>query len=229
MIGPLDMAGVAALVGDPARATMLAALMDGRALTATELALDAGISPQTASGHLAKLVDAHLLTVLKQGRHRYHRLGSPLIGRMLEGIMAVAAIEAPPRHRPRSARDDAMCFARTCYDHLAGRLGVALADALVERGLVQLDDDGGQVTTEGRHFLDDFGIEDAAAHARRNAFCRPCLDWSERRWHLGGRLGVDLARRCFDLGWIERRRDSRVVTLTPKGRRGFEERFGIAL
>jgi DNA-binding transcriptional ArsR family regulator len=229
MIGPLDMAGVAALVGDPARATMLAALMDGRALTATELALDAGVSPQTASGHLGKLVDAHLLTVLKQGRHRYHRLASPLIGRMLEGIMAVAAIEAPPRHRPRSARDDAMCFARTCYDHLAGRLGVALADALVERGVVQLDDDGGQVTAEGRRFLDDFGIGDDAARARRNAFCRPCLDWSERRWHLGGRLGVDLARRCLDLGWIERRRDSRAVILTPKGRSGFEERFGVVL
>ena len=229
MIGPLDMAGVAALVGDPARATMLAALMDGRALTATELALDAGVSPQTASGHLGKLVDAHLLTVLKQGRHRYHRLASPLIGRMLEGIMAVAAIEAPPRHRPRSARDDAMCFARTCYDHLAGRLGVALADALVERGVVQLDDDGGQVTAEGRRFLDDFGIGDDAARARRNAFCRPCLDWSERRWHLGGRLGVDLARRCLDLGWIERRRDSRAVILTPKGRSGFEDRFGVVL
>lgn len=222
------MAGVAALVGDPARATMLASLMDGRALTATELSLDAGVSPQTASGHLAKLVDAHLLTVLKQGRHRYHRLASPLVGRMLEGIMAVAAIEAPPRHRPRSARDDAMCFARTCYDHLAGRLGVALADALVERGVVQLDDDGGQVTQEGRGFLDDFGIGDAA-RGRRGAFCRPCLDWSERRWHLGGRLGVDLARRCFDLGWVERRRDSRAVDLTVKGRRGFEERFGVAL
>jgi len=228
MIGPLDMAGVAALVGDPTRAIMLASLMDGRALTATELALDAGISPQTASGHLSKLVDAHLLTVLKQGRHRYHRLASPLVGRMLEGIMAVAAIEAPPRHRPRSARDDAMCFARTCYDHLAGRLGVALADALVARGLVQLDDDGGQVTAEGRAFLDDFGLE-GGARGQRGAFCRPCLDWSERRWHLGGRLGVDLARRCFDLGWIERLRDSRAVTVTPKGRTGFEQRFGVAL
>jgi len=222
------MAGVAALVGDPARATMLASLMDGRALTATELALDAGVSPQTASGHLAKLVDAHLLTVLKQGRHRYHRLASPLVGRMLEGIMAVAAIEAPPRHRPRSARDDAMCFARTCYDHLAGRLGVALADALVDRGVVQLDEDGGQVTPDGREFLDRFGIE-AEGRARRGAFCRPCLDWSERRWHLGGRLGVDLARRCFDLGWIERRRDSRAVTVTLRGRRGFAERFGVTL
>ena len=222
------MAGVAALVGDPARATMLASLMDGRALTATELALDAGVSPQTASGHLAKLVDAHLLTVLKQGRHRYHRLASPLVGRMLEGIMAVAAIEAPPRHRPRSARDDAMCFARTCYDHLAGRLGVALADALVERGIVQLDDDGGQVTQEGRAFFGDFGVE-AEGGARRGAFCRPCLDWSERRWHLGGRLGVDLARRCFDLGWIERRRDSRAVALTQEGRAGFAVRFGLSL
>jgi DNA-binding transcriptional ArsR family regulator len=228
MIGPLDMAGIAALVGDPARATMLGSLMDGRALTATELALDAGVTPQTASGHLSKLVDAHLLTVLKQGRHRYHRLASPLVGRMLEGIMAVAAIEAPPRHRPRSARDDAMCFARTCYDHLAGRLGVALADALVERGVVQLDDDGGEVTAEGRDFLDGFGIE-KTERGRRGPFCRPCLDWSERRWHLGGRLGVDLTRRCFDLGWIERRRDSRAVTVTAKGREGLAQRFGVAL
>jgi len=223
------MAGVAALVGDPTRANMLAALMDGHALTATELALGARVSPQTASGHLAKLVDARLLTVLQQGRHRYHRLISPLVGRMLEGIMAVAAIEAPPRHRSRSARDDAICFARTCYDHLAGKLGVALADALVARELIRLDDDGGEVTPAGRAFLAEFGAEIDPTRNRRSAFCRPCLDWSERRWHLAGSLGVGLARRCFALGWLERRPDSRAVIVTPPGRAGFTERFGMVL
>lgn len=220
-------AEVAALVGDPARANILMALADGRALTATELAFLARITPQTASGHLAKLVDGRLLAVAKQGRHRYFRLASPLVGRMLEGINAMAALEGPPRHRPRSAADDALRQARYCYDHLAGRLGVALADAMVERGHVEFGDDGGVVTPAGTEFLTGFGL-DLAARPRR-AFCRPCIDWSERRPHIAGAVGAGLAARCFDLGWIARIRDTRAVAITAKGRAGLKEKFAIDL
>ncbi len=220
-------AEVAALVGDPARANILMALSDGRALTATELAFLARITPQTASGHLAKLVDGRLLAVAKQGRHRYFRLASPLVGRMLESINAMAAIEGPPRHRPRSPADDALRHARYCYDHLAGRLGVALADALVERGHVEFGEDGGVVTPTGTEFLAGFGL-DLAMRTRR-AFCRPCIDWSERRAHIAGAVGAGLASRCFALGWLQRIRDTRALNVTAKGRNGLRDTFGIDL
>jgi DNA-binding transcriptional ArsR family regulator len=228
--GPNTMAEVAALVGDAARANMLDTLMDGRAFTATELAFVARVGAPTASAHLAKLVEARLLSVVKQGRHRYYRLASPLVGRMLEGIMAVAAIETPPRHRPRTPRDEALLLARTCYDHLAGRLGVAIADSLVAHSRLILNDDAGEVTQRGVAFLRGFGL-DLAAVPRRNPrmFCRPCLDWTERRPHLAGALGALVTRRCFDLGWIERRRDSRAVTITARGRDGLRDAFGVDL
>jgi DNA-binding transcriptional ArsR family regulator len=224
--GP-NIAEVAALVGDPARANMLVALMDGRALTAKELAFAASVSPQTASGHLAKLADGRLLTCVRQGRHRYYRVASPLVARMLESITLVAAIEAPPRHRPHSPRDDALRLARTCYDHLAGRLGVAIADALVVRGAVILSDDGGEVTADGAAFLADRLALDLARMPRRRAFCRPCLDWSERRFHLAGAVGAALADRCFALGWGERLRGSRAVAITARGQVALRELFRI--
>jgi len=225
--GPF-IAEIAALVGDPARANMLAALMDGRALTAGELAFAARVTPQTASAHLAKLVEANLLFVEKQGRHRYFRLASPKVAGMIEALMAVA-VDGAPRYRPNWHGDDALRLARTCYDHLAGRLGVALADTLIERGHVMLDDDGGQVTADGARFLGEFGLDIADAASRRRRFCRPCVDWSERRRHLGGAVGVALARQCFTLGWIERVRDSRAVAITPAGRTGLLAVFGIAI
>jgi len=227
MSGKASMAEVAALVGDPARANILGALMDGRALTATELAYLAHVTPQTASGHLAKLVDGKLLAVAKQGRHRYFCIASPLVARMLEGIDAVAAIESPARHSPASPRDAALRHARFCYDHLAGKLGVALADALIARGHVILGDDGGTVTHGGSDFLGGFGLGLGALAKSRRAFCRPCLDWSERRPHLAGALGAALAVRCLDLGWIARQRDTRAVSVTAKGRGGLRATFGI--
>ncbi len=229
-IGP-SIAEIAALADDPARANMLAALMDGRALTASELAYTAGVTPQTASGHLAKLSQGGLLALAKQGRHRYYRLASPLVGRMLESIMAVVAIEAPPRHRPRSPREDALCFARTCYDHLAGRLGVAITEALVEGRHLVLGEDGGEVTEEGAALLRErVGIDIAAvAQGRRRAFCRPCLDWSECRPHIAGALGAALAERCFALGWIVRLRDTRAVAITTAGRPALRAAFGVDL
>jgi DNA-binding transcriptional ArsR family regulator len=218
------MASVAALLGDPARANILTALMDGRALTAKELAFAGHVSPQTASGHLARLTDANLLAVEKQGRHRYFRLASPLVGQMLESVMAVSGPEPRPLNPWRGG--DAMRTARTCYDHLAGRLGVALADSLTGAGHVTLSQDGGEVTDRGHAFLSDFGAEPVAG---KRVFCRPCLDWSERRPHIAGRLGAALATRCLDLNWIARQRDSRAMTITPTGMNGFAERFGIHL
>jgi DNA-binding transcriptional ArsR family regulator len=226
--GPNSMAEVAALIGDPARANILETLLDGRAFTATELAFAARVSAPTTSAHLAKLTEARLISVVKQGRHRYYRLASPLVARMLEGIMVMAAMEAPPRYRPRTPRDEALLLARTCFDHLAGRLGVAIADSLVSQSRLTLSDDAGELTPDGAAFLRDFGLDlaGAARHDRR-VFCRPCLDWTERRRHLAGALGAMMTRRCFELGWIERRRDSRAVAVTLRGGEGFRDVFGF--
>jgi len=221
-------AEVAALVGNPARANILMALTDGRALTASELAYAAGVSPQTASEHLARLKEANLLVLSRQGRHSYFRLSSPKIARMIESIMVVAA-DGPRRYRPRWNGDEQLRTARTCYDHIAGRLGVALTDALTGRKLVLLTEDGGMVTRAGEKFLVGFGIELDEAREGRRTFCRPCLDWSERRPHLAGALGAALAERCFDLGWVVRIRGSRALMISANGERGFRELFGISL
>ncbi len=228
MTADVRMAEVAALVGDPARANILSALMGGSALTAGELVHAAGVSPQTTSGHLGKLTDGRLIACVKQGRHRYYRIATPRVAEMLEGIMAVAA-GSPPRHRPASKADEAMRTARTCYDHFAGKLGVGLTDVLCMRGHLALANDGGEVTESGVAFLQEFGIDLAAMRSRRRIFCRPCLDWTERRPHLGGSVGAGLAQRCFDLGWLERMRDSRALLVSPRGRRGFEDVFGLGL
>jgi DNA-binding transcriptional ArsR family regulator len=224
MSDTLRMASVAALLGDPARANILNALMDGRALTAKELAYAARVSPQTTSGHLAKLTEANLLSVEKQGRHRYFRLATPLVGQMLESIMAVAGAEPPRASSWRGG--EALRSARTCYDHLAGRLGVALAESLESSGFVVLSTDGGEVTDSGHGFLRTFGAEPLPG---KRVFCRPCLDWSERRPHLAGRCGAAIATRCFDLGWVARMRDTRAVAITAAGRAGFADRFGIVV
>jgi Mn-dependent DtxR family transcriptional regulator len=207
---------------------MLAALMGGQSLTASELADLAHVSRATASGHLAKLSAARLVTVTSKRRFRYYRIASPLVAHMLESIKLVAALEVPPRYSPRSARDDAERFARTCYDHIAGRLGVAIADALVASGAVVLSPEGGEVTAAGARLLAEFGVALAPPTSRR-IFCRPCLDWSERRYHVAGHVGAEICRRCFELGWVQRRRDSRALRLTPAGVAGLAETFGVAI
>ncbi|MBB3890567.1 DNA-binding transcriptional ArsR family regulator [Phenylobacterium haematophilum] len=219
-------AEVAALIGDPARANILSALMGGQALTATELAHVAGVTPQTASGHLGKLTDGRLLDLAVQGRHRYYRLASVDVARMLEGLMAFAA-DGAPRHRPRSIRDDALAAARTCYDHLAGRLGVALADALTARGHLILSDDGGTLTPRGRAHLSEFGAILPDGCRQRRQLCKPCLDWSERRWHVGGLVGAEIARRCFELGWLERAKEGRAIHVSREGETGLLRTFGV--
>jgi DNA-binding transcriptional ArsR family regulator len=223
----LDIAAVAALVGDPARANILCALLDGRSLAAGELAYAARVSPQTTSGHLAKLAAAQLITSSPQGRHRYFRLAGPHVAAMLESIMAVAAI-APPRGRPVRIADD-MRTARMCYDHVAGRLGVGLADALRARDHVEFSDDGGVLTPSGEVFLREFGIDVESARHSKRIFCRPCIDWSERRPHLAGAVGAALAARLLALGWVARVRDGRTLVITPIGRRNRERTFGVVL
>lgn len=221
-----SIAEIAALIGDTARANMLTALMGGQALTAGELTWHSGVGASTASGHLAKLADSGLLAVEKQGRHRYYRLASPDIAHAMEALMAIAAA-GPKRHRPVGPKDEALRAARTCYDHLAGRLGIALADALCARGHVILADGGGVVTGAGRRFLDDLGIDLGPDGPGRRPLCRTCLDWSERRPHLAGRLGAKLLDRALELGWILRSSDSRAVTITAAGLQSFTAAFQI--
>src|SRR5215813_5675991 len=224
-------AEVGALAGDPARAGMLRALMDGRALTASELAHVAGITPQTASGHLARMAAAGLLGVEKQGRHRYHRLASPVVAQMIESIMQVAS--GPGATRPPlvvGPKDAALRIARTCYDHLAGRLGVALADTLVSGGYVELESDGGVVTDCGVAFFDRIGIDVDALMPRdgrrsTRILCRPCLDWSERRPHIAGKIGAAICAHGLAAGWIRRIAGTRAVAITPKGEQIFREHF----
>jgi DNA-binding transcriptional ArsR family regulator len=218
--GPI-IAEIAILVGDPARATILSALLDGRALTASELALAAQITPQTASTHLGKMTKAGLLSVDRNGRHRYFRLASPKVAEMIEGIVAVA-LEKRPKFRPLSPQATAVNAARICYDHLAGRLSVDLTDALAAREYIVLDDQAAEITSAGTRFFTEFGI---ALPTRR--LTRLCLDWTERRPHIAGALGAAVTKRFFDLGWMERMERSHAVIVTPLGRRGLHETFGV--
>lgn len=222
-------AEIAAAAGDPARATMLHALMDGRALTATELAHAAGVSPQTASGHLARMVEAGLLQVRQQGRHRYHAIASSEVAQALESIMLIASgVERRRRVPHPGPRDAALRSARTCYDHLAGMLGVAWTDALVRGRYVELDHDAGFVTDAGVALLRDLGIDvDEVLRGRSRLPCRPCLDWSERRPHLGGAVGAALCAHAFQAGWIVRLDGTRAVRVTPAGRHAFRRIFAL--
>ena len=223
----IDLAEIGALVGDPARVAIIEALMDGRALTAGELAYVAGVSPQTTSEHLRRLTDTRVLAAIKQGRHRYFRIASPLVAQMMESISVVAAIEAPPRRRPPSRIDAALRDARMCYDHLAGKLAVGIADAMIERRFLALDADGGEVTPAGFAFFNELGIDLETQKRGRRAFCRPCLDWSERRFHIAGTTGTAIARHCESKGWIKRLRDTRAVVLSDAGRNALRDLLGL--
>ena len=220
--GPV-ISAVASLIGDPARANMLTALMDGRALTVSELAEAAGVTIQTASGHLAKLDAAGLLKAEKQGRHRYFRLSGSDVGEVLEGLMGLAQRTGAVRVRT-GPKDNALRTARVCYDHLAGEKGVAMLDAMLARGLME-DADDLRLTREGRAFAAGFGIDVAALEQGRRPLCRSCLDWSERKSHLAGALGAALLDEIVRRGWA-RREVGRVVRFSPDGARRFDAAFG---
>lgn len=221
--GP-DIARLGALIGDPARANMLTALMSGGALTATELAGMAGITLQTASSHLAQLEEADLLRLRKQGRHRYFSLADD-VAEVLEALMGMAERRGQKRTRT-GPRDPALRKARVCYDHLAGEMGVALFGSLRTRGRIVEGGDTIGLTESGRSFVAEFGIDLEGLEKSRRPLCRSCLDWSARRTHLAGSLGAAFLDRFQELGWARRQTGTRVIAFTPPGERAFGNLLG---
>lgn len=224
------------LIADPTRAAMLMALADGRAQPAGELAHAAGVTAQTASSHLAKLLAGGLLTVETQGRHRYYRLAGSHVALALENLASIASIgsiasitaDGAPRRTPPSRTARELQFARCCYDHLAGSLGVAVTQALQDRELiVAAEDKQFEVTPAGTQWFDAIGLDVAALAPTRRGLARQCLDWTERRHHLAGPLGVELMSRLCAIGWLRRSKSSRAVQVTPKGWAGLKERLGV--
>ena len=220
---------IASLIGEPARAAVLQTLLDGRALPAGELARIAGVSPQTISSHLAKLVEGNLLTSETHGRHRYYRLADPEVAQVLERLSALA----PPvqiKSLRQSDQHRKVRYARTCYDHLAGELGVAVTKVLVERGWLEPGDElQYQITKEGEAWCREFGIEVGAIQKGRRYLAKQCLDWSERRYHLAGALGAAFTSRLFELQWIVRDETSRAVQVTELGKTQFFKEFGVKI
>jgi DNA-binding transcriptional ArsR family regulator len=241
--GDVDMAVIGSAMADRRRAAVLLALLDGRALPASVLADEAGVAASTASSHLAKLVDAGLVSAERSGRHRYYRLAGPDVAKLLE---AVARVAPPMRVRSlrQGTRAEAMRSARLCYDHLAGRLGVGLMESLIDEGTITGGDGhheaGGadrlaapgreldyELSDQGRERMEELGIE--LPSRGRRPLVRYCVDWSEQRHHLGGALGAALAARLLDLGWIKRARSSRAVKITDAGRDGLSRELGLVL
>ena len=223
--GP-NIVGIAALIGDHARAEILTTLMAGQALTATELAQVAGVTKQTVSTHLAKLLDAKLLAVASQGRHRYFRLADRDVAQLLESLMGVAYRAGAVRVRS-SPREPALRKARVCYDHLAGELGVLVFDSLEQRRLLLSAGEDPELTAQGRRFCAEIGIDVEALARERRPLCRACLDWSMRRHHLAGAVGAAVLSRCLHLGWARRVGGSRVVSFSAVGERALRERFSL--
>ena len=221
---------LASLIGEPARTAMLLQLMDDRQLTASELARAAGVAASTASGHLAQMVAAGVLRVNSSGRHRYHRLASPAVARMLESIMQVAAQSAAAAHaRVRvGPRDDSLRRARTCYDHLGGRLAVAITQRLARDGGLVFDEDQAALTDAGCRALAELGLDVDPAGMATSSYCRPCLDWSERRFHMAGRLARQICCHCLERGWLSRRSESRALDISPPGRVALQRWIGLA-
>jgi DNA-binding transcriptional ArsR family regulator len=209
---------VAALLGEPARTRMLTALLTGRAMTAKELAYFAGVTAATASSHLSRLLAGHLLAMERQGRWHYYRLRSAEVARAIEGLMTVATIPSngwPPHHHVEPALREA----RMCYDHLAGRLGVAVCDMLLRRHHVVLVDGGGEVTPSGERFLAGLGVDLPKARGAKRHYCRGCIDWTERRHHLSGAVGAALAAAFLARRLVARIPDGRALSVTPLGRK----------
>jgi DNA-binding transcriptional ArsR family regulator len=223
--GP-DIATVASLLGDPGRANMLTALMGGQALTAGELAREAGVTAQTASSHLAKLQAGGLLVGRRQGRHNYFALSGDDVAGVIEALMGLAARTGHTRVRT-GPKEPALRRARVCYDHLAGELAVSMLEHLVARGLVLEEGETLALTPTGRTFMEALGLDLSSLAQSRRPLCKGCLDWSVRRTHLAGALGGALLERFYALGWASREPGSRLVTFSPRGLDAFREIFGV--
>jgi DNA-binding transcriptional ArsR family regulator len=217
-----DLANLAAVLAEPSRAVMLAALMDGRALTATELAATAQVSAPTASSHLARLTGAGLLTMIKQGRHRYFRIANEAVAQLAETLMAIAAGNPPPAPRTGPS-DQALRRARVCYDHLAGELGVQLLDGLLAAGHLSERDGTLSLLPAGERWCVEFGIDLPALRRARRTLCRACLDWSERRTHLSGAIGAAIMDRMLARGWVRRQSQGRALVISPAGVRFIQQ------
>jgi DNA-binding transcriptional ArsR family regulator len=221
-----DIAAIASLIGDRTRATILMGLMDGRALTATELSRAAGVTKQTASSHLSKLVGARLVAAESVGRHRYFRLADHDVGSVVEGLVGLAhrvgsvVVDAGPP-------DPALRKARVCYDHLAGDLGVLVFDSLRDQGVLRIAGKRVTLTERGDEFCRSMGIDLEALERGRRPMCLACLDWSARRPHLAGALGAAILDRVFDLGWARRGKGTRVVLFSALGERSLRARFAL--
>ena len=222
-----DIAAVAALIGEPARAAMLTALLDGRALPAGELARAGRVAPPTASAHLAKMLDGGLLAVERGGRNRYYRLANAHVARALEQLSVLTALPRPGSTSRLADPASPIRLARTCYHHLAGRLGVDLADVLVSRGDLRAGEDDYALTAQGERAFTAFGLCLPARRGTAALTTRRCLDWTERRPHVGGALGAALARRLLELDWLVRIDGSRALRVTARGSEGLRQAFGI--
>jgi len=221
--GP-NIALIGSLIGDPARANMLIALMSGRALTASELSTQAGVTVQTTSSHLAKLESGGLITQRKQGRHRYFTLADDEVGSVLESIMGLASQRGHMRVRT-GPREPALRKARICYNHLAGDLGVYMLESMIKKKLISNQDETLSLTPKGHRFIEGFGIEVAKLENKRRPLCKSCLDWSARRSHLAGSLGTALLNRIYELKWAKRQQETRAIIFSPSGEKEFRSVF----
>lgn len=214
-------------MADRTRSTILAALMSGTAHTAGELARRSGVAASTASEHLQRLVDVGLVSMEPSGRHRYFSIASSEVARLIETIDAIDLTETEPPQRPRPGTE--LTYARSCYDHLAGHLGVLIYGGLIERRIVDPDQDLPVLTLEGEEWLNEIGIDLAALRQHRRPLMRTCLDWTQRQHHMGGALGSAMLDRMLSQKWLVRRSNRRALRLTASGRRGIERQFGIML
>ena len=226
----LEFTELTSLIGEPVRATFLWNLLEGRALTATELAMRAKVSPPSASMHLSKLVNANLLAVESQGRHRYYKLANAEVAFTVEALAGL--ISAKKENQPLSAKIHSLNnpkYCRTCYDHLAGTIGVAITEQLIKQKILKSRDKEFDVTKKGNKFFADFDIDVEKIQAKRRFFAKACLDWSERKHHLSGALGAEFLRRLIELDWLRRIPDSRVINVTSSGKKGFLETLKLSL
>ncbi len=219
---------IASLLGNKPRSIILWNLLDGRAYTATELSLCAEISAQSASNHLTKLVDADLLTVQKQGRHRYYQFANPEVARVVESMASLLPLSRNPKkvNRPEPIGE---LFARTCYDHLAGKVGVDITNSLINNGMIEVIGSKYNVTQLGESWFQTIGIDIVELKSLKRSFAHQCLDWSERRYHVAGALGAGLLQMMLDQDWIRKKENTREVLITPKGRREFKHTIDLTI